>query len=243
MRRTVWFSDELTPRLEWTWGTNFFASAAIRTYCWRRCTCRLNPDPEDILFNNKVWHIIGDKYILENGDGSMTLSDSKSRTSSTRILAPQQGGARASPRAGRCGVDRRQFCQVPWPVDLVGSEVPRAPPDITQVVKDPSTPQRFSECGMHCNGPQDCSNSVEESDPGCFRGIPSPRDSRVLGFDPIVPVPVCLVLAHVVTNGFNGRDNVIRYIDEPGLPYQCPYNTTFVSERCCGVRDGMIDIA
>ncbi|KAL9032805.1 MAG: hypothetical protein Q9180_006298, partial [Flavoplaca navasiana] len=37
LTRTVWFSDEFTPRLEWTWSGNFLASVAIRTYCWRRC--------------------------------------------------------------------------------------------------------------------------------------------------------------------------------------------------------------
>lgn len=172
----------------------------------------------------------------------MTLGDSKSQTSSTRILPPQQRGRRFAPRAGSCGTDHRQFCEVPWPVDLMGPDTPRAPPDITQLVKDASSPPppKLTECGMYCNGPQDCSASVAGSEHGCFCGIPSPKDSMVLGLDPVAPVPVCLVLGQAMTNGLHGRNTAIRYFDERGLPYQCLCNATFVSERCCGSTDGVI---
>ena len=36
----VWFSDEMTPRYEYTWGGgSLFLAASLRTYCYARCWC------------------------------------------------------------------------------------------------------------------------------------------------------------------------------------------------------------
>ncbi len=57
------------------------------------------------------------------------------------------------------------------------------------------------------------------------------------------PVPVCLVLAHVVANASHGRNADVQYLDELGMPYQCPCCATFVSNGCCGSKDGVVHAA
>ncbi|KAI9893887.1 MAG: hypothetical protein M1814_005440 [Vezdaea aestivalis] len=42
----VWFSDEYTPRLSWTWGGSWRFSTRIRHWCWERCWCANSPRPK-----------------------------------------------------------------------------------------------------------------------------------------------------------------------------------------------------
>ncbi|KAL9064604.1 MAG: hypothetical protein Q9161_008781 [Pseudevernia consocians] len=58
--KTVWFSDELTPRHDWTFnGPNFFFfAAAIRTYCWPLCACNGVPQRKGLaaeVLNSVLW--------------------------------------------------------------------------------------------------------------------------------------------------------------------------------------------
>ena len=83
--RTVWFSDEFTPRYEWTWGGgNFLGSAAIRYHCWQRCACAQNPTKGNLtssLFGTPVMRLSTDFWIEESvRDGSMTLNMGRDRT-------------------------------------------------------------------------------------------------------------------------------------------------------------------
>ncbi|KAL8853905.1 MAG: hypothetical protein Q9221_001212 [Calogaya cf. arnoldii] len=134
LTRTVWFSDEFTPRLEWTWSGNFLASVAIRTYCWRRCACAFKPTKENLttsVFGLSVWPLLQDIYVAEASDGSMTLQTQDSQTSLMQILPAQPPVTRiggAAPAAGTCGIDGKQFCEIPWPVEILGPDIPRAPP-------------------------------------------------------------------------------------------------------------------
>ena len=176
-------------------------------------------------------------------EGSMLLGDSKSRLSLTVVLPAQQRGRRFLPRADTCRIDRKQFSQVAWPVDLMGSDMPPSRTSISQVIRGPNPPRRFSECGSYCHGPPHCSASVAGSEHGCFCGIPSSKGSRALGLDLVAPVPVCLVLAHVVANASHGRNADVQYLDERGMPYQCPCSATSVSNRCCGSKDGVVHAA
>ncbi len=79
---------------------------------------------------------------------------------------------------------------------------------------------------------------MDEND--CFCGVPTPEDGRRLGLDIIAPVPVCLVLAHLVVDGLSGRDIGRSFVDQRGVPYQCPCNSTYISNACCGNEDGMV---
>ena len=156
LTRTVWFSDEFTPRLEWTWSGNFLASVAIRTYCWRRCACEYRPTKENLttsVFGLSVWPLLEDVYVAEAPDGSMTLQNLNSQLSLMQILPSQRPATRlaaAAPAAGTCGIDGKQFCEISWPADILGPDIPRAPPNPSQVVKPAAAahPSRnFTECG------------------------------------------------------------------------------------------------
>ena len=60
VQRTVWFSDEMTPCLDWTWNGNFFVAASIR---WQRCAC-------DNLTNN-LWRFVQGHELELRSDGSL----------------------------------------------------------------------------------------------------------------------------------------------------------------------------
>lgn len=239
--RTVWFSDELTPRLEWTWSNNFFAAAAIRFHCWQRCACSKNPSKEDpvtSLFLKPIWNIVGSRNIAQHDDGSLTLEATGSQQSEMQILPPQPPSNRLShyPPAGTCGHDGRQFCPIPWPADIQGpvSQM-QTPPNATLIVKDPAS-ANFTKCGRYCDTSQDCGPS--DSKDTCVCAIPSPKDSRTLGLDPISPKTICLALALAIT-GISSRA-VPQYLDEEGSPYQCACNTTYISNDCCRNDDWMV---
>lgn len=256
--RTVWFSDELTPRYEWTWGgPNFLASAAIRTYCRMRCTCKNDPskqDPLQQLFGSTVWNIIASQNFAANSDGSITIQGTGSQQSETQILPAQPPLNRLNQyaAAGTCGATGRQFCPSTWPTEILGDiKQMLAPPNATEIIAPPASPPTddFTTCGRYCSSQKDCGPGNSQED--CFCGLPSPKDARTLGLDPISPVTVCLVLA-LAASGISGRDvpmvddgvatstPALQYLDERGEPYQCPCNSTYISNECCGAKDGMV---
>lgn len=244
--KTVFFSDELTPRHDWTFnGPNFFFAAAIRTYCWPLCACNGVPQkkgPAADVFNSVLWNIVAGQSFAQHGDGSVTLGATDSQQGEMQILPPQPPSNRLSPTppAGTCGPDGKQFCPATWPTDLLGP-IPRAPPNATLIVADanpPASSRNFTTCGQYCSAPSDCGPGDAEDD--CFCAIPSAQDAKTLGLDPVAPVSVCLVLALAIT-GISGRDDSSsRYLDGRGEPYQCPCNVTYISNECCGKRDGMV---
>ena len=239
--RTVWFSDEFTPRLEWTWGNNFFAAAAIRFYCWQRCACRKNPsklDPVKPLFLNPIWNIISSQNLAQHGDGSLTLESTGSQQSEMQILPAQTPGNRLSRgwQAGTCGPDKMQFCQKPWPTEILGPlRNMQSPPNATLIVKDPSS-DNFTKCGKFCDSTSDCGPSGSQDT--CLCALPSPEDARKLNLDPVGRKTICLALALAVT-GISGRD-LPQYLDDRGSPYQCACNSTYISSDCCGSKDGKV---
>lgn len=107
--RTVWFSDEFTPRYDWTWN-NFFVSASLRFYCWQRCACSLAPTRENTTSTpstTKLWAFVRRHEISHNQDGSYTVEGAGSRSSELQVLPPQNS---LGTSAGTCGADGRQFC-------------------------------------------------------------------------------------------------------------------------------------
>ena len=172
----------------------------------------------------------------ENHDGSVTYGPRGfNRNKDGQILPPQNVyGA----TAGTCGMERLDFCPSSWPTAVLGP-IPQTPPNVSQIVKSPPAApatNNFTECGRYCHGPGDC--GAAEADADCVCALPSPQDSRTLGLDPVAPVPVCLVLAAL--SGFGKRDEWGGNLDERGELYQCPCNSTFISDRCCGSRDGVV---
>ena len=122
----VWFSDELTPRLEWTWH-NFHFSGSIRVYCRRYCKCATERDQETRSTPDPIFPV-GHGVIVTLDDGSIQLSSTSnignSRPSESFTLFPSQANG---PTSGTCGEDHKQFCQQPWPEDVLGP-IPRSPP-------------------------------------------------------------------------------------------------------------------
>ena len=248
--RTVWFSDEFTPRLEWTWTPNWQAAGAIRMYCWQRCACTFGPRHKDNqtigLWMSpiaQIWRVSMAQQLSQQKDGSITLEEvgagSSSEGQSIGQVLPRQQGSK--PAAGSCGHDHKQFCPEPWPANILGP-VPRSPPGATNVWKGPGeTVGKLTQCGSRCSKPQDCGDGSGSGKDGCFCALPSPQDSHKLGLDPIAPVAVCLGLIFQINKGIAGRD-VSKFVDERGEAYRCLCNATFNAEECCGARNGMVHL-
>ncbi|KAL8731132.1 MAG: hypothetical protein Q9181_004415 [Wetmoreana brouardii] len=239
--RTVWFSDEFTPRQDWAWSGNAYLAITIRTYCWYRCACRIAPTRENLttaLFATDLFRIISGFSSTEQPDGSINLQSPGSQTSVLQVLPPQTG---SNPSAGSCGSDRRQFCSMSWPTDLLGP-IPQTPPNATQILSPPPGAHKLTQCGSFCQRPQDCGGgSGVGAGVQCHCAVPSPQDVRVLGLDPVAPPLVCLALlaAAKTASGLAGRDRGL-FLDERGLEYRCACNETFVSESCCDSSDGLV---
>jgi len=216
--RTVWFSDDFTPRLDWTWN-NFYASAAIRFHCWQHCVCSTSPTRENTTSTpstTKLWSFVKNHPLIHKSDGSYVYRGLGSNE--LQVLPPQNRlGTPASPG----GADGRQFCSAPW-------QIPQTPPKSTGVYHDPSS-QNLTVCGNTCNGPQDC-GSIDPS-ASCFCALTAPDDAYRLGLDRLA------LASSVLVGSLGGRD-VRRYVDEREEEYRCPCNGTFVAPECCGMEDG-----
>ena len=237
----------MTPRIDWTWaGGNFFAAASIRFWCWQRCACSSNPTRDNVTTDLWLWldnhelKLRSDNSLVDEAGSSSGVSfhsaantSSYSATSSSLEILPPQNGA-GSP-SGTCGADGKQFCPQVWNTTYFGS-VPQTPPGATDIEKA-SGNKNLTVCGNKCSGPQDCSPG--SSDHGCSCAFPFPEDAMKLGFDPVFPVAVCLVLAHVATSHVNPRD-APKYVNGRGEPYQCLCNATFMAPECCGSKNGVV---
>jgi len=235
LARTIWFSDEFTPRLEWTWN-NFFLSASIRFYCWQHCACTSAPTRENTTSTpstTKLWAFVKNHELSHNSDGSYTYQKTGSQASEGQVLPPQN---RLGSPAGSCGADGKQFCSAPWPTAVLGP-IPQSPLYSTEV-DHVSGSGNMTVCGNTCNGPRDCGS--QDADTDCFCALPSPDDAYRLGLDPVASPFVCLSLASsIVVGGLGGRD-VKRYVNDRGWEYVCPCNGTFAAPKCCGVENGMV---
>ena len=229
--REVWFSDEFTPRHDWTYGgNNVFASMAIRGYCKFRCACAKDPlpslhknDTTALLMRSQIWNIVAGQSLRENTDGSMSIEKEGSQQSELQILPAQgPGPARLSrPISGNC---RGSFCPQTWPTEILGDvRQMQTPPDATLIVKEPEAVNppsigtslsssagqnvdfNITKCGAFCDGPQDCGKGDSEDE--CVCAEPSWNDIKNYGLSPVVGKSVCLVLALAAT-GISGRDLV-----------------------------------
>ena len=149
------------------------------------------------------------------------------------ILPEQHGNDSAS---GACGIDNKQFCPYAWNASYFGSGPPRTPPNATDIEVYSST-RNLTICGNKCKHPQDCSPSTK--DHGCKCAYPFPEDAIKLGFDPVFPIAVCLVLAYVFTDGIGARGTQ-SFMNDRGEEYRCLCNETFAAPECCGSKDGIL---
>ena len=230
--RTVWFSDEMTPRLEWTWGGgNFFAAASIRMHCVRYCRCTGTAgNGTNLTYLGDLWSFIAGAQLAVLPTGQIDILSGNSGSSMT-VLPAQHGPGSPS---GTCGGDGKQFCPQPWPTSGFGP-VPRAPPNATDIVRPKPNlgiKPNLTTCGSTCQGPQDCGGGDDEK--ACACAIPNAKDAKALGLDPVFPAAVCLVLMH---STFGGTGRLIGRGEEP---WRCLCNATFSHSQCCGSKDGLI---
>ena len=229
----------MTPRLDWTWaGGNFFASAALRFFCWQHCTCtsdRNRAVPKARL-DRKVWPLLPGHSFLAMPDGSYYLvgTGSKGNPSRVQILPPPPPRGSA-PRSGTCGPNGTDFCPSAWDEETLGP-VPLVPPNTTDIIA-PAQKGNSTICGNACQGPSDCGSTGSQY--RCSCAFPSLDDSRKLGLDPVAPVAVCLALFSVsVQSNLGGRD-VPAVVDARGVPHTCRCNETVTGVECCGAVNGL----
>lgn len=79
-----------------------------------------------------------------------------------------------------------------------------------------------------------------DSDSDCFCALSSYQHARTRGLNVVFPIAVCLVRLRELAAGYSLIREVQSYVDELGVPYQCLSNDTFMSNLCCGSRDGMV---
>lgn len=234
----VWFSDDMTPRLDWTWaGGNFFASASIRFFCWQHCNCNTNLKKHSTSNDSakRFWAFISGHQLTQLSSGAVHLQTSATTgpRSNVQVLPPQKGAGSSS---GRCGANGTGFCPQLWNERTYGPP-PRLPPNVTDIVK-PLNNVNLTVCGNTCNGPSDCGSS--DSGYSCACSFPSPEDAAKLGLDPVAPVAVCLALFMTsVQSKLGGRD-APSYVNTRGLPHMCKCNETVTGVECCGPTNGIL---
>jgi hypothetical protein len=247
----VAFSDEMTPRLDWTWGGNLLYSAAIRYHCWKYCLCS---NPQNGTLSNgtnvrpystyKIWDLLDTAarhvgiYSTSNGSVQFQATGSSGQSSSIQILPDQPS---SNPPSGTCGPDGRQFCKATWPSDVAGPP-PVAPPLIPTLQYNASN----SVVG-HCGVSKTCSTSsgCSPDDDTCKCMIPESKTAQEYGVDPIFPPSLCLMIAtfSVHTSKTGGKRNLKSHefpLNSDGEPWKCVCNSTYASPACCMSNDGLV---
>ena len=231
-RRVVWFTDEMTPRYDWTFAVNFLAALSIRFHCKLNCRCSGTAPPVSNPATGTFWQVLAQAVVSQQSDGSISFrgySPLAGRTVIRQILPPQGQGPENFHRAGTCGTDGRQFCEEPWPAVFGPPPGPTPPP--VKISGDSEGPR---QCGNVCSGPLDCSSSDPTA--GCFCAVPSPMDAERLGLPPTTPGKVgavCLAFAGIShTSDLNGKRD-LGLIDSQGNPYRCLCNETHFAAECC----------
>ena len=232
LNRVVSFADDMTPRLDWTWGgaggEEFFLAAAVRFHCWKNCLC-LRPDTTPIYFDPlmHMWEYLleklppggsiptgtGNKYPL----GSSTDSKGKPRTKF-------QGGN--NPPSAVCAATENgdSSCSLPWPVDILGPVpkvvaslgLPQPPPTVVG-----SSQNRA--CNNACSSNNDCGAN-------CVCRQPSVMEAHELGVDLVTPLSaMCLDIASLFGRSLESQGQI-----------ECLCNATYIAPACCHSRDVVI---
>ena len=105
----VWFSDEMTPRYEYTWGGgNFDLAASIRTYCYAHCWCKSVGKSMTSRRSFRIWQFLRNSHFIDRSNGGIDYGrrgplshDVYKKLAS--VLPPQNGPD--GPTSGTCGPD------------------------------------------------------------------------------------------------------------------------------------------
>ena len=219
--RKLWFSDTMTPRLDWTFD-NFYASLSIRLWCIAGCRC---PDSLDSTVQSDTTAVDEDEYdntdrelqlkdgltVIVQKDGSLKLVGANGM--STIVPNPQKSGVSRT-----CGADGKQFCPFQWPEDLYGPRFLQPPRPRRNGRPQPSPGPKLKQCGSNdrCQGPADCGDmsSIPE---GSHCSCVIPQTSAQLaaaaarGEDPAFPQSVCGIMALALVGSISGKLNGYNY--------------------------------
>ncbi|KAI9680489.1 MAG: hypothetical protein M1817_003929 [Caeruleum heppii] len=243
--RDVAFSDEMTPRLDWTWD-NLRMSAAIRFHCWLHCRCRSDSQPKSRPLSAS-WQLLAKSSIVQLPDGSINLdhNDPAGTSAMIPILSSGSGSEGTSP-PGTCGADGKQFCPMAWPTQLLGPkpigpvfgaktlEPAASPPPTLPSALTPLT------CGAQCTSNEECDRTPGAQDPCRCIAVGEPL-ARGLGLDPVFPSALCLVMSQTLVQSLGkygrgkrrrARGLIKAQRDDPTV-WGCVCNATYVSTVCC----------
>ena len=239
--REVWFNDAMTPRVDWLWDTNFRASASIRFHCWRNCLCaRDGGHPTGGNLTRSVWRFVYNHEMFATAEDGLAYRDvaAYDRTGGSmrwfQTIREPRGGSDI-PSAGTCGADGRQFCVERWPTDILGP-VPKAPPS---PYTNETAPTSIAKCGYHCSSQQDCNTG--EGTTICDCKEPSMEEKVRYGLDPVFPTWICVAAVTATVNKYLPGDLANRNL-EPVKSHECRCNSTYISQYCCGSKDGMVEL-
>ncbi|KAI9674442.1 MAG: hypothetical protein M1817_001780 [Caeruleum heppii] len=236
----------MTPRLDWTTAESI-AAIAVRYHCWRFCRCVNGAvDRESAL--QRRWALTNNVVVVQRDDGAIDLiigPRGPVGLATLKILPAPTGNV---PASGTCGPDGRQFCDQPWPSELLGP-VPTAPP-----APPAPSPQHHRlaasgipsppTCGAQCTQNRDCHR--EQTAEPCRCVALSEGQARALGSDPVFPGAACLLWGQAMLEYFSTAKARTRLggrsVEESGdeEPWGCPCNASYVSRSCCERRDGFV---
>ncbi|KAI9677500.1 MAG: hypothetical protein M1817_006454 [Caeruleum heppii] len=131
MAPDVWFTDDMTPRLEWTWSRNFAASAAIRYWCWQRCWCASGARPANRPMGRFFMELVPHFMLTGLHDGSIAVVRDPSEPGSSSSTAcywdadggPSEEGATLSDAGA--GPANSSACQ--WEAEILLRVLPPGP--------------------------------------------------------------------------------------------------------------------
>ncbi|KAI9888634.1 MAG: hypothetical protein M1814_006574 [Vezdaea aestivalis] len=249
--RDVWFTDDMTPREEWTWAANFAFAARVRGFCFSSCWCvGADPIAEHERHRRVIkigWKLNEFSSVLQLPDGSHGLVSSLGRSSITQAWGSFHGdGTRTSTDRVNC-LDEGDCPALAWSIEALGP-LPSYPP------KTGPGSSSLLRCGQSCVGiaALNCKGSDSAGDCKCIALTQS--QTRILGLDPVtVPgIGLCLAAATLVQalryggkkrGGLGGRDvyeSSKSDLEAELLDLNCVCNATFASALCCESDSGIV---
>ncbi|KAI9893257.1 MAG: hypothetical protein M1814_000385 [Vezdaea aestivalis] len=263
----VAFLDDMTPRVEWTFGGNTRFSFQLRYFCARHCWCASGTQGDREI--DPTWGVAG--FVLAKGvNGGLVLKRDAAKESgeqTNKDLYPIAPGAWDGDQPKTCVVDEVDYCKIePWPTHILGPKPRMTPPNYeppgskdhgpgrNSPLRPPSSRSKIAMCGQQCSGPARSSCAgYEDSPTGCRCVLPSYDMAHMMGIDPIAPTALCIdtdslvgqlndILNGPTKSGLRlGASKLFGKRDEQRMfQWLCPCNSTYASQGCCDSESGLV---
>ena len=197
-----------------------------------------NPRGDDLT--RTVWRFVYNHEMFATAEDGVAYRDvarynriGGSMRWSNTIREPRGGSD--MPSAGTCGADGRQFCVERWPTHILGP-VPKGPPK--PYTEEPAS-TNVAKCGNPCSGQSDC--DAGEGTATCDCKEPSTEEKVQYGLDPVFPAWICVAAVTTTVNKYLHGELANRNL-EPIKSHDCRCNSTYISQSCCGSKDGMVEL-